>query len=242
MRVLFTKTSSSGNCSVIEATNGELLVIDTGLPYKQIDREIGYKLHKAVGALITHAHKDHAGRINEFTKSGITAYMLEETQNALKITRNFSLFSFGKQFTIKNTFKVVPVEMVHKSTDNTVCPCSGFLISDGVDKMLWCTDTQYIGNKFPPLEYYCIETNYSEKQFEVDDIGYYEKTVERRRLDGHQSVETAILFLKKQDLSKCKAIYLLHISNSLTDKEKRAIKDKVEAEFVGKGVEIYGNV
>ena len=137
---------------------------------------------------------------------------------------------------ISDSFVISPVEMKHTNSDGTPCECYGFLILDKStgEKMLWATDTQYIQNRFPPLEYYCIESNYFESDDYSEDINYIEKKVEQRRLQSHMSFESAVKFLKMQDLSKCKEIRLLHISSSLGENDKKKMKRKLKRELQSK--------
>lgn len=208
MKIIFSKTGSNGNCSVIESANGKLLVIDCGIKYKTVDKAIGYRLHEAEGYLLTHNHKDHALYEKDFVKAG-----LENVSN----------------FVETESFILRPVEMVHTNSDGTPCKCYGYFIFDKYsgEKMLWATDSQYIKNQFPPLDFCCIECNYFETDEYDGELDYIEKSVEIRRARSHMSCESVCKFLEMQDLSKCKGIYLLHISGSVGEKGKLKMIDKV---------------
>ena len=56
MRVIFSKTGSDGNCTAIESSSGELLIVDSGIALKQVNRQIGYRALSATGVLLTHSH------------------------------------------------------------------------------------------------------------------------------------------------------------------------------------------
>lgn len=247
MVILYSNTSSRGNCSVIESGNGHLLIIDAGIPYKKVDKEIGYKLHKADGLLITHSHKDHTSHISEFYQSNIPLYISDKTMKDMCICflgEEIRYLFQNKKFET-NGFLFISLEMVHTNSNGFHCECYGFLILDKStgEKMLWATDTQYIKNKFGPLEYYCLESNFFEKQDYTGELNYIEKTVEQRRVQSHMSFESVVKFLKQQDLSKCKEIRLLHLSSSLSDKDKKKMKRKLRSEIKtqisGKEVKIY---
>lgn len=247
MKIFYTKTGSDGNCSVIQSESGGLLVIDAGIKFDKVNKEVGYQLQKAEACLITHAHADHTAHMDDFTNAGIITYLLSETRSQvakcgseryLNIVEPF--INSGKSYNTPS-FKFLACSMVHTNNDGSNCPCVGYLIYDKAskEKMLWATDTQYIINRFAtPLDYYCIEANYFETENWQKELPYIQKSVEKRRLQSHMSVETAIDFLKAQDLSKCKAIYLLHISNGLSDKERKEIVKKVK-KAVGKRIKVY---
>lgn len=238
MKILHSTTSSKGNCSVIENGNGHLLIIDAGLKYKVVDKAIGYTLHKADALLITHAHSDHTACLNDFIISGINTFLGEETRSKLIIGPVFGTCRVVDKTTRVETsgFIAKTIEMVHTNHDGTTCECYGFLIFDKStgEKMLWATDTQYIKNKFPPLEFYCIESNFFEYNDYNENNNYIEKIVEQRRVQSHMSFESAVKFLKMQDLSKCKEIRLLHLSNSLSENDKKKIKRKLKSELRNK--------
>lgn len=253
MKIIYTKSGSKGNCSVIQSETGGLLVIDAGIKFDKVNKEVGYQLHKAEACLITHAHADHTAYMSDFTEAGINTYLLPETRSQvpkcgseryLRLLdeswlpdKHFIIF-IKSYFTKSFIFK--PCLAKHTNADGTYCPCVGYLIYEKgtQEKMLWMTDTQYIYNSFAPLDYYCIETNYLETNDWLKELPYVEKVVEQRRVQSHMSVETAIEFLKAQDLSLCKAIYLLHMSSNLTDKEKKEIVKRVK-KVVGKGIKVY---
>lgn len=235
MKILYSKTSSQGNCSVIESGNGKLLIIDAGIPYKKVDKEIGYRLHEAEALLITHAHSDHTGHISDFLSSGINTHLGVETASALEIgaySRLIHELAPCAQISLSD-FMILPLEMHHTNSDGTPCECLGYLILDKStgEKMLWATDTLYIKNRFPPLDFYCIEANFFESDDYTNLMDAIEKSVEMRRVQSHMSFESALKFISIQDLSKCKEIRLLHLSSSLSEKQRKAIKAKFKREL-----------
>lgn len=247
MTILYSKTSSSGNCSVIESRDGHLLIIDAGIKYKTVDKEVGYRLHKADSLLITHCHKDHTAFLGDFIFNRIKTYISHKTLSECNVSTINNNFVFIDESNRLGTdgFKVIPFELVHTFSSGELCECYGFLILDKStgEKMLWATDTQYIKNKFPPLDFYCIECNYFEHNDYNEDFDYIEKAVEQRRVQSHMSFESLVKFLKMQDLSKCKEIRLLHLSSSMMSRQKKYIKRKLRNELkntsLSKDVKIY---
>lgn len=49
-------SGSSGNCTVIENENGELLILDAGIDIKQIKQGINFRVGDIAGCVITHKH------------------------------------------------------------------------------------------------------------------------------------------------------------------------------------------
>lgn len=216
MKVIYSLTSSKGNCSVIEGQRGNLLIIDAGIKYDIVNRDkaVNYRLHNADTLLITHSHDDHIKYIDEFLSRvtrGCTVGCREINDIDIKY-REFLKIINHEQTTKTDGFVLMPLDMVHTNHDGTICSCFGYLIGDrfSKEKMLWATDTQYIMYQFPPLEYYCLECNFFEEEERQD-----EKSIEERRVQSHMSYESVVKFLKMQELSKCKEIRLLHLSSTI---------------------------
>ena len=57
MEVLYSKTGSKGNASVI--CDGKTLIqIDAGISLEVVNREINYRLNDVFGVLVSHLHGD----------------------------------------------------------------------------------------------------------------------------------------------------------------------------------------
>lgn len=246
MQILYSETGSKGNCSVIESENGHILIIDAGIKYKTVDKAIGYRLHTADALLVTHAHKDHTKYIGDFANANIEVYADYDYcySHYLSNPKKYILTVDVDVYRL-NGFNVRPIPMIHTNADGAPCECYGFLILDKStgEKMLWSTDTQFIKNKFQPLEFYCIECNYFEQNDYEGELDYINKAVEQRRVQSHMSFESCVKFLKMQDLSKCKEIHLLHLSTKMDDKERKSVVRKMKRalknEIGGRNIEIY---
>lgn len=224
MRTLYSNTSSSGNCTVIQSENGSLLTIDCGLKFEKVNKETGYILHSCNTLLGTHSHKDHMGFVGDFTKRSMKLYCGEETALKTHYTGVYEPLIHGKQYDV-DSFRFIPLKMVHSNSDGSDCECFGFLIQDkkSSEKMLHITDSMMIPYTFPPLEFYLLECNYVEADSYIDDLESIERSVEMRRVRSHLSLQSCAEFLAKQDLSKCKEIRLLHLSHSMTAEERSNI-------------------
>jgi phosphoribosyl 1,2-cyclic phosphodiesterase len=240
MTILWTKTGSDGNCSVIETADGGLFMIDCGIRLDIVNQQIGYRLHEINYCFVTHHHKDHSGYISKILGRGIEVYCplseIPELPNS-----QFSLKGLSKDKTVKlKSITVKPFPLIHTSSDGKPCEIYGFLIKENStgEMLLWATDTQYIPQKFPPCNIYAIECNYSEVDNYIEDGEYINTIVEKRRLVSHQSLQALIEFLKKQDLSKCKDIYLIHISGA----EHGNIPNFISAiqKNIKEGIKIHG--
>ena len=162
--------------------------------------------------LITHSHLDHARSAKQLLRLGVDINCSVETAHALNIDideHSLRLVEPLKMFTY-SPFNIVAFQVEHD-----VPGCLGYLISDGLDKLLFAVDTAYIAPRFKGLTHICIECNWSEKTLSPSLDPY----VKRRLLKSHMSLETCKRFLAAQDLSTVKEIHLLHLSDGNSDAE-----------------------
>ena len=235
MNVLFSKTGSKGNASII--TDGNTFIqIDAGIQPDKVNREINYRLSKVVGVLVSHGHGDHAAYIDRYIKLGIKVYANEDVWSKTALSRpmrNAVTIKAGEQFKL-GTFVVKPFNVAHVNSDGTDCPNLGFLIYSTVtkEKLLWATDASYIENRFPPVEHICIECNYLDIDDYLDELEYLNGFVEKRRVRSHLSLNRCVDFLKQQDLSRVKEVRLLHLTESQGE-IYTVINNRMNKEFPG---------
>jgi len=225
-------SGSSGNCYRISDGSTSIL-LECGIKYKEIERLLDYNVDVSA-CLISHSHKDHSLSAKDLIKLGIDIYTSEETAKEIDLSGyGVHFLESNKQYTI-GTFLVVPFDLVHYHNNGEVCKNFGYLIYSTVtkDKLLFATDTAYIHNRFVGLNYIMIETNYCEELLDIYNIA----VVEKRRYISHQSLETAIKFLKANDLSKVKQIYAIHLSSNKAN--KKIVKEKLQM-ATGKEVIVY---
>ena len=160
---------------------------------------------------------------------GIDIYTSETTANEIGIEGyGVHCLESAKQYQI-GTLLIIPFDLVHYHNNGDECKNFGYLIYSKVtkEKLLFATDTAYIHNRFKGLTHIMIETNYISDFVNEEQIS----AVEKRRYMSHQSLETAIEFLKATDLSKVEVIYAIHLSHDKTD--KNVIKQRLQ-EVTGK--------
>ena len=58
MRLKVLGSSSAGNCYLIEA-NKDKLILDAGINFKEVQKELRFNFEGIQGVLITHEHMDH---------------------------------------------------------------------------------------------------------------------------------------------------------------------------------------
>ena len=72
MRLRCLGSSSLGNCYLLE-NDRECLVLEAGLPMKEVKKALDFDISKIVGVLITHEHGDHAKYIRNIREPGYSS-------------------------------------------------------------------------------------------------------------------------------------------------------------------------
>lgn len=242
MRLIYSKTGSDGNCVIYENSNGKRLMVDSGVSVSEVNKNIGFSMSKVKNILITHHHQDHTKYILEYLERGIHVLTGSQTRAYLDIPEKYNYYITEikpkELIVLDNEFYIKPFELPHINVDGTPCFNLGYLINSKTDKekVLHCTDCQYIPYQFYGLDRIVIECNFISPQSYVSQQGYINEFVEQRRLVSHMSLFAVEEFLKKQDLSKLKQIKLIHLSNDYSHC-KDIMKARVK-KIVGIDVEI----
>ena len=226
LRIRAYASGSTGNCYTL--TSGKTtIMLDCGLPLREIQRLAGYDLPDAV--LVTHEHKDHSKAVKELMRRGVDLYMTAGTAEAIGICKD-ALAAQGLGVTWEHRLFVMQYGELHGiSRDGKISasvfatqhdakePC-GFLIDDGQDRVLYATDTYYLRYKFPGLTKIMVEANHSYDilRENVRD-GVLGKTLADRLTKSHFSIENVVDFLKANDLSQVSEIWLIHLSRNNAD-------------------------
>lgn len=216
MKLKVLGSSSSGNCYLIEAKN-EKLVLDAGINFKEVQKELNFNFTEIKGVLVTHEHMDHLKYAPNFALYGINVYASKGTFEKLNLKgHRFKEVKALEQFKIGN-FTILPFDTQHDAAEPL-----GYLIQYDKtgEKLLYATDTYYIKYRFKRLNYILIECNYNtEIAKENVKNGIINRTRYIRLLESHFSLENVLRFLQANDLSNTKNIILCHLSNDNSNQE-----------------------
>lgn len=227
-------SGSAGNCYWISDGRTPLL-LECGIPIREIKNGLNFRLSEVAGCLISHEHQDHCKAVPEIIRAGINTYMSLGTIEALELEEHglygyrVNIVKSKEQFRI-GTWTILPFEVEHDAAEPL-----GFLLGnqDG-DKLLYATDTYYVRYKFVGLTHIMIECNYAADILQENiRKGLVPPAMKKRLLQSHMSLETAKDFLRANDLSQVREIWLLHLSDRNSDAER--FKREVQ-ELTGKPV------
>lgn len=216
-------SSSEGNCYRI--TDGQTpLLLECGIPWREIQRGLEFRTHEIAGCLISHEHKDHCKAVQEVMRAGINCYMSQRTAGAADAQgHRVKAVKAREQFQI-GSWSVRSFETQHDAQEPL-----GFLLAnrDG-DKLLYLTDSYYCRYRFRGLTHIMIECNYALDILRRNlEIGAVPAVMKQRLLRSHFSLENVKAFLCANDLGAVREIHLIHLSDGNSDAErfKREIQE-----------------
>lgn len=172
-------------------------------------------------------------------KAGIDCYMTKGTAEALGVSgHRLNTFykspdrSWQYNYKILKDLFIIPFEAVHDVAE----PVSFFIKTKSDDqRLVFVTDTAYMKYKIPDCDVLMIECNYVKSVLdEKVDQGKINTSLRNRIVKNHMSLETLVEALKAADLSRCKKIYILHLSDGNSDEAliKRTIQETTGVEVV----------
>lgn len=230
---------SRANCYVLKAGidfshGGDCLLLDAGVDVSKVmisESMWSYDLRDVSGVLVTHEHQDHSRGLRSMLNVGLDAYMSEGTAKACgldvgPVTRVHAVCA-GEAFDV-GKFTVLPFRTEHDAVEPL-----GYLIRywPTRETALFATDTFYLRNTFPGVNYWLVECNHirmiMDRQMEE---GKLNRSLRRRLISSHMSMERLLEALGSNDLRSTRKIVLLHLSDDRSD----------EAEMVKTVSEITG--
>lgn len=224
-------SGSSGNAYI--ATDGETsILLDAGIPYREIQVGSGFKMRSIEGAFITHEHGDHSKAAKDLARYGTDVYASRGTLEACGLSgHRFHPVKALEQITV-GSWDVLPFDVQHDAREPL-----GFLFTTRTtgEKLLYFTDTYFIKYRFTGLSVVACECNFSKEALQKSvAAGYISIDMVPRLMRSHMSLDHLKDMLNANDLSSLQQIYLLHLSSNNSDE----MQMKTEIERLT-GVEVY---
>lgn len=206
--MIFTSLASSsrGNCYVVNDGQTAIL-LECGSSFRRIKKGLGFDLSTIQACLVSHEHKDHAKSVMDLIKSGVEVFASEGTAEALDCAL-ITPVEAGAQFRV-GSLEIMPFRTWHDAREPL-----GFLIysrRDG-ERLAFATDTVNLGHTFPGVNLLALEANY-----DASILARCERMpekVRKRVVNSHMEINTLCQYLRTLDLSACRTLYLLHLSNA----------------------------
>lgn len=203
--------------------DNKILLLDLGMTVREIKRAVDYRISDVVGAVVTHAHADHARSVKDFESMGILVFAPYKSLEPMGL--------YGWKGTIQ-AFDLTDQDghFKHTNADGSECPCYGFLITHPeMGRLLYITDTEFCKWRFKGINHILISCNYQSKYITDDDAK------RNHVLRGHMELETVKEFVKVNKSNSLRNVILCHLSNENANAEEIVAEVKKVA---GMGVNV----
>lgn len=230
-------SSSHGNAYLVDDGCTKIL-IECGVSYKKLCKTMGFRLTEVQGVLISHEHKDHAGCVEKLIGSGFDVYMSGGTAEALELPEKLLELAHGLEAGVQiqiGSFDVMPFGTFHDALEPL-----GFVIRSRVDGdvLAYAIDTVNIPYRFPGAGVLALEANFD--QAILDRCQRMPEKVRKRVANTHMEIDRLCACLRKMELTGCRELYLLHLSDATSheghfiNKVKRAVPARVRVTACGR--------
>lgn len=215
MRYDVVGSGSTGNCTIL-ISGKSCLIIDLGISKKRVVDALssfGMSLEDVSGFLITHEHVDHV----KYASMAPLCKIYAASKDVFTSCNAYSTKSILDDNILKNMvptridrFVITPFLLSH-DVKNTV----GFIIDDGIESLVYVTDTGFIDEKYFDMlrnkTYYILESNYDTLMLYKSGRPYY--LINRIQGDhGHIQNEDCAFYVSNFIGKKTKEVVLAHIS------------------------------
>lgn len=217
-KIITLGSGSSGNCYILE-TKGERLILELGIPWKDIVKGLRFDIADVSGALVTHIHSDHSKSIRGVLNYQIPVFSnqdVAEHYEGVKVLQNGHKYKIGG-------FVVQPISVEHNA------PNYAYLIEhEEMGRILFVTDCVSFPYNVKNLRCVLIEANYSQ-DICLDKVceGYEIRSHNEYHMEINKTLE-ALDRLNNLNLDK---VMLIHLSNGQSNEQ--LFQDMV-AERIGK--------
>jgi ribonuclease BN (tRNA processing enzyme) len=238
-RIVSLGSSSEGNAIYLEINrNGYdkpfALLLEAGFSYSELLRrsnKFNVDFEKVETVLVSHHHRDHCEAVMELIIRGVKVYAPQTVfdNNGIYTDGEFIMHEYQWK-RIADGINVLPIPLEHFDVDKRVTNYGYIIKIDDDFRILFATDTKYIPQDLSNFKFdvMFVEANYLEDVVTIalkdatDSNNYGNMKRYSRLVDSHMSLENLARTLdgsirdgaKPYDLSKCKAIFLMHLSSN----------------------------
>lgn len=213
MKLKCIATGSTGNCYTLTSESGETLILDCGIPIKEIKKGLDWNIKDVVGVLCTHQHSDHNKSLKDFINMGIPVFAPYLSLESMKMETEFNIRMFD--------LTTIDGSWTHTDANGEPCPIFGFLITHPeMGRMLYITDCELIKWKFKDINHILLGVNYDKDLVDTDN------PKANHVFRGHLSIDTACDFVRANDSDSLQNVIMCHLSSENADKDSFVEKMK----------------
>ena len=209
MELIVLGSSSRGNGYALIDKQGDALILECGVKFKEMQKALDFEVFNISAALISHEHLDHSRYVEQYLKYGVDVYAPIEVFKRHEINhhRAKKLDPLRLKKAGPYTFQAFEVEHDVKTF--------GFMVRHWeLGLMVFATDTYFLPFTFKDVNHWVIEANYDQqimddKASEADENMW----LRNRIMKSHMSIDNLVKMLKANDLKETKNIVITHLSD-----------------------------
>ena len=211
MRFEALASSSHGNAYIVSDDCSHIL-LECGTSHKKLRQLCGFNTTAFDACIVSHEHKDHSSCVEKMLASGVEVYLSQGTARALELPDSLLELAHemesGKQFTV-GSIDVMPFGTFHDAQEPL-----GFVMQSRLDGdiLAYAIDTVNIPYNFPGVSLLAVEANF--EQAILDRCERMPEKVRHRIANTHMEIDMLCKCLQRMDLSRCREVYLLHLSDA----------------------------
>ena len=204
-------SSSHGNVYIISDGHTRIL-LECGVTHKKLQKLCDFKTTGFDGCIISHEHKDHSAAVKQLITSGMDVYMSYGTAEALELPD--AVFEMAKEMIAGQQFSIGTIDVMPFGTFHDAKEPLGFLMQSRIDKDIfaYAIDTVNIPYNFPNVNLLALEANFEQER--LDRCEKMPEKVRHRISNTHMEINVLCNILRRMDLSCCRELYLMHLSDA----------------------------
>lgn len=199
MEVCAINSGSDGNCYIVNHNNN-YIILDCGLPFKQITHHEKFQKFSNIDFVFcSHQHLDHSLSLKDFKNAGCEIISYETLEKKVQ-TSEIGVWNI-KTFQIAHNVDNWGIIIKHKETKETLCYVTDF----------------YAIPKIEGIDFWIYEVNYIESL--IDEIIENDGELSHTGFNFHNSLEKAVEYFNSIK-TRPKKIYCCHTSKHYGVKKK----------------------
>ena len=232
LQIISIGSSSAGNSTLIFNDTAAIL-LDSGVPVKQVIEKTGRK--KFTALLISHEHSDHiktAGALARKTKTPLYVSKLAVQKWSIKHPKDFDDCTLH-DITDTSVLQFGNITVKGFSTKHDAAHALGFVFQEPGTKFCYLTDTGSISKtmygNIKDCDSYFIECDYDDDMIKEYE-GYGQDLKDRITSNfGHLSTQQALDLVQSLDVARPRKFIIGHLSQRTNSVEK--IREHIKTRF-----------
>ena len=210
-------TGSVGNSFILDH-DGEKLILELGVRWKDILSALDYRLDGVTACICSHRHVDHIKSVPNALSYGLPVY---SSADVASIYPKVKVLEPMKKYTIGG-FNVLPLSVPHGD-----CPNLSYHITlpDG-QTLLFITDAERFPYNIKGCNHLLIEANFAVELI-LDSL--VNGDILRSQSQNHMEINECISTVKRLRHGGLQSLILIHLSNGLSD--ENMFKEQFKSEL-----------